>query len=96
MKAKTENSIEVFLKAAELIDSCESFAIALVVNSEGSTPRKAGARTIITHTGKIHGTIGGGPVESETHKRAVESCKSGRPDIFDFLLMLCNLRNFSG
>ena len=62
MKAKTENSTEVFVKAAELIDSSESFAIVLVISSEGSTPRKAGARAIITNTGRIYGTIVGGPV----------------------------------
>ena len=83
---KTENSIEVFLKAKELIDSSESFAIALVLNCEGSTPRKEGARAIITHTGKIYGTIGGGAVESETQSRAVESCKSKKPVIFYFEL----------
>jgi xanthine dehydrogenase accessory factor len=86
MTDKTENSIEVFLKTTELIDSCENFAIALVINSEGSTPRKAGARAIITHTGKIYGTIGGGAVESETQSRAVESCKSKKQEIFDFQL----------
>jgi len=86
MKEKTENSIEIFIKAAELIDSCENFAIALVVNSEGSTPRKAGARAIITNNGKIYGTIGGGIVESEIRRRAVESCKSRKPEIFDFEL----------
>jgi xanthine dehydrogenase accessory factor len=86
MMEKTENSVEVFLKAKELLDTCESFAIALVLNAEGSTPRKAGARAIITHTDKIFGTIGGGAVESQTMSRAIECCKSKKPDIFDFEL----------
>ncbi len=83
---KTENSAEIFIKAKELIDNGEAFAIALVLNAEGSTPRKAGARAIITHSGKIYGTIGGGAVESETQKRAIESCISKKPVIFDFQL----------
>ncbi len=86
MIEKTENSAEVFLKTKELIDNDESFAIALVLNSEGSTPRKAGARAIITRTGKIYDTIGGGAVESETLSRAVESCKSKKTFLFDFQL----------
>ncbi|MBN1974229.1 MAG: XdhC family protein [Sedimentisphaerales bacterium] len=86
MIKKNENSAEVFLKTKELIDSGENFAVALILKAEGSTPRKAGARAIITHSGRIYGTIGGGAVESETQSRAVESCKSKKPDIFDFEL----------
>ena len=84
MKDKTENSAEVFLKAKELIDNGEKFAIALVLNAEGSTPRKEGARAIITHTGKIYGTIGGGEVEAHAQKIAIESCKTNKPVIFDW------------
>jgi len=86
MNDKTENSAEIFIKANELIDSGVNFAIALVLNAEGSTPRKAGARAIITHTGKIYGTIGGGAVESQAQNLAVESCKSKKHVIFDFEL----------
>ncbi len=86
MKDKTESSVDIFLKAQELIKQGEYFAIALVLNAEGSTPRKAGAHAIITCTGKIYGTIGGGAVEAETQTQAVESCKSKKPVIFDFEL----------
>ncbi|MBN2591399.1 MAG: XdhC family protein [Sedimentisphaerales bacterium] len=86
MREKTENSVEVFVKAKELLDSGESFAIALVLNAEGSTPRKEGARAIITNTGKLFGTIGGGAIECETQRLAVESCKSKKSVIFDFEL----------
>lgn len=86
MIEKTENSVDVFLKAKELLEKNESFAIALVLNAEGSTPRKAGTRAVITHTGKIYGTIGGGAVESQAQSLAVESCKSKKHIIFDFEL----------
>ena len=86
MREKTENSLEIFVKANELIDNGETFAIALVLNAEGSTPRKEGARAIITQTGKIFGTIGGGAVECEAQCIAIESCKTKKPVIFDFEL----------
>ena len=86
MRDKTENSVEVFVKAKELIDNNESFAIALVLNANGSTPRKKGARAIITQSGKIYGTIGGGAVESQAQDLAIESCKNNKPVIFDFEL----------
>ena len=83
---KKENSLDIFQKIIELINQGLNFAFILVLNAEGSTPRKAGARAVITHTGKIYGTIGGGAVESETQSRAIESCKTKKPDIFDFEL----------
>lgn len=49
----------------------ERFAIALVLSAEGSTPRKAGTRAIIDARGEITGTIGGGLVEAEAQRRAV-------------------------
>ncbi len=86
MNDKTENSAEIFIKANELINKGENFSIALILNAEGSTPRKAGARAIITYSGKIYSTIGGGAVEVETQTRAIESCKTKKPVIFNFEL----------
>ena len=36
-------------------------------------------------TGKVFGTLGGGAVEAQTQSMAIESCKSKKPVIFDFL-----------
>ncbi|UCF16164.1 MAG: XdhC family protein [Phycisphaerales bacterium] len=70
----------------DFIDSGRSFAVALVLQAEGSTPRKAAVRAVIDETGRIQGTIGGGAVEAEAQRRAVEACRSGRPDIFEMVL----------
>ncbi|HCO92905.1 MAG TPA: hypothetical protein DIU00_02960 [Phycisphaerales bacterium] len=67
----------------EFIDSGEVFAVALVLKAEGSTPQKAGVRAIIDKTGKIHSTLGGGLVEVEAQRRAVEACRSKQPAVFD-------------
>ncbi len=83
---KAENSLDIFQQISEHLDKGQNFALVLVLNAEGSTPRKAGARAIITNTGKIYGTIGGGAVESHAQTHAIESCKSEKPDIFDFEL----------
>ncbi|MHC4751153.1 MAG: XdhC family protein [Planctomycetota bacterium] len=77
---------DIYQKAVEFIDSGSSFVVALVLKAEGSTPRKAGVRAIIDHTGTILGTLGGGLVEAETQRRAVEACKSKRPIVFDIYL----------
>jgi len=74
---------EICQKIVEFIDSGEVFAVALILKAEGSTPRKAGVRAIIQQTGKIHGTLGGGLVEAEAQRRAVEACRSKQPIVFD-------------
>ena len=50
---KKDNSPEIFQEIGEFIDSGRNFAVASVLNAEGSTPRKAGVRAIISDTGRI-------------------------------------------
>jgi xanthine dehydrogenase accessory factor len=74
----------------EFIDSGQVFAVALVLRAEDSTPRKAGVRAVIDRTGKIYGTLGGGLVEAEAQRRAVEACQSKQPVTFDMNLYGAN------
>lgn len=83
---KTDSSPEVLLKIDEFIDKGENFALALVLKAEGATPRKAGVRAVIFETGKIFGTLGGGAVEVQAQSKAIESCKSKKPILFDMQL----------
>jgi xanthine dehydrogenase accessory factor len=83
---KSDSSIDIFQKVVEFIDTGESFALATVLKAEGSTPRKAGVRAIIDQAGKIYGTLGGGAVEAQAQQRAIESCLSKKPIIFDIQL----------
>jgi xanthine dehydrogenase accessory factor len=57
-------------------------AICTVVSTTGSTPRKAGAKMIVTRCGKIYGTIGGGLLEKEVIDEALAVLKSGKAGIF--------------
>jgi xanthine dehydrogenase accessory factor len=75
--------MDICKKIVEFIDDGRSFAVTLVLKTEGSTPREAGVRAIIDETGKIWGTIGGGVVEAEAQRLAIEACRSNRPIIFD-------------
>ena len=76
---------DIFQKVVEFIDEGASFAVGLVLNAEGSTPRKAAVRVVIDETGKIWGTLGGGLVEAEAQRRAVEVCRTKQPVVFDML-----------
>ena len=55
LKAKKENKV---------------YAVASVVQTEGNTPRKAGAKMLVLADGSTHGTVGGGIVE----KQAIADC----------------------
>jgi xanthine dehydrogenase accessory factor len=83
---RDQQLMNIHAKVVGLIDSCGRFAVALVLKASGSTPQKAGVRAAVEANGKVWGTIGGGIVEAETQRRAVEACESGRPVVFDFHL----------
>ncbi len=74
---------DIFQTVVQFIDDGASFAVGLVLNAEGSTPRKAAVRAVIDETGKIRGTLGGGLVEAEAQRLAVEVCRTKQPVVFD-------------
>jgi len=76
-------SKNVYRTVVDFIDAGRSFALATILGCDGSTPRKAGVKAVIDETGRIWGTLGGGAVEAEAQRRAVEVCTSGRPIVFE-------------
>ncbi len=54
-------------------------ALATVVESAGSSPRKAGAKMLVRQDGSILGTVGGGKVELEVIAVSREVLSSGAP-----------------
>jgi xanthine dehydrogenase accessory factor len=70
----------------ELADQGRDCALAVVLETDGSTPCKVGSKAIVDGEGVLHGTIGGGLVEAETQRRAAEAISAGRPVVLDFSL----------
>ena len=66
MKAKKENKV---------------YAIATVVNTEGNTPRKSGAKMLVFADGTIHGSVGGGIVEKQTIADCLAAMKTGQTQL---------------
>jgi len=54
---------DIFAKVEELKRSGKNGALCIVIETSGSTPRKAGSKMLVTETGETFGTIGGGSVE---------------------------------
>lgn len=61
-------------------------ALATIVSSKGSTPRKAGAKILVQRDGRIIGTIGGGCVEGEVRREALNMLDKRKAGLFKFRL----------
>jgi xanthine dehydrogenase accessory factor len=77
---------ETFRAIRDLIDRHRPFVLATVLDSTGSTPVKTGARAVIVEGRVVAGTVGGGAVEAEAERRAVEALASRQLDLFQFHL----------
>jgi xanthine dehydrogenase accessory factor len=75
--------LEAALRAEE---QGEPAALVTVIATEGSTPRKAGAKMLVYPDGRVVGTIGGGCLEAEMTWRARQAIEARRPQVADFEL----------
>jgi xanthine dehydrogenase accessory factor len=62
----------------------KSIALATVVQTWGSSPRRAGAKMAITPDGKITGSVSGGCVEGAVYEKGVDVLKSNQPQLLHF------------
>jgi len=77
---------DIHQAVVEFAASGRDFALAVILKDAGSTPRKAATKALIEASGSIRGTIGGGAIEGETQRRAVEAIRAQRPLVFDLVL----------
>ncbi|NUM53593.1 MAG: XdhC family protein [Candidatus Hydrogenedentes bacterium] len=78
--------MQLYRRAITLIEGREPFALAIVVRASGSTPQKAGAKALFERDGAVHGTLGGGCLEAEARKRALDALDTGASFVFDLNL----------
>jgi xanthine dehydrogenase accessory factor len=62
----------------------KSIALATVIQTWGSSPRRAGAKMALTPDGKITGSVSGGCVEGAVYEIGVVVLKSNRPQLLHF------------
>ncbi|MGQ9616860.1 MAG: XdhC family protein [Spirochaetota bacterium] len=67
----------VFRRIADLIREGKQFAVATIIDVEGSSPRLSGTRMLIFPEGKVEGTIGGGALEKRVLEDALRLMKEG-------------------
>lgn len=64
--------------------SGERVALATVVRTVGSSPRRVGAKMAVTETGRVVGSVSGGCVEGAVTEEALEVIRSGEPRLLHF------------
>jgi len=62
----------------------ESIALATVIQTWGSSPRREGAKMALTPDGKITGSVSGGCVEGAVFEAGVETLKTNQPQLLHF------------
>lgn len=66
------------------LEEGESIALATVVQTWGSSPRKAGSRMALTASGRITGSVSGGCVENAVVEAGIETLKTRRSQLLHF------------
>lgn len=77
----------MYPQVKQLIEDGETVAIATIVSTLGSTPREVGAKMVITASGEILGTVGGGCGEAEVRREAVQVIRTRRQSMVKVELM---------
>jgi xanthine dehydrogenase accessory factor len=85
---------DIYRTLAEITGKGKQAALATVVRTKGSTPRKPGAKMIIMGDGSIIGTLGGGGLEKKVIEESLETLKEGKAKLTslaleDSLDMMC-------
>ncbi|MEO0496892.1 MAG: XdhC family protein [Pseudomonadota bacterium] len=70
--------------AQDWIDAGRQVAVATVVSTWGSAPRKTGSHLIIDDQGRFEGSVSGGCVEGAVIAEALEIIESGEPKLLSF------------
>ena len=77
---------EIFSTLASAAAVGESVALGILTRVSGSSPQKSGAKAVFHADGKITGTLGGGCLEAEAQRLALNALKTGKPEIFELVL----------
>jgi xanthine dehydrogenase accessory factor len=80
------HDLELYEEIVRLTRGGEPFALATVVETGGSSPRKPGAKMLVRSDGTTAGTVGGGRVEKETIDAAVQSLETRKTILLPFEL----------
>ena len=76
----------IFQSLADAAHHGESVALGIITGAKGSSPQKLGAKALFFPDRKIKGTLGGGCLEAEAQRMALQSLRDGKPQTFELVL----------
>lgn len=79
-----QETARVFEDMARLLDAGEACALATLVQLEGSSYRRPGAKLLIRADGTMTGNVSGGCLENDLRERAQAVLKSGRCELVHY------------
>jgi xanthine dehydrogenase accessory factor len=71
------NYMNLMRRLSGHLDAGTAVALVTVVSTDGSVPREVGAKMLVFEDGSIEGTVGGGALEAEAIRAAVDALKAG-------------------
>ncbi len=71
----------------QILAKGEAAALATIIATRGSTPRKAGTKMLVLPTGAVHGTVGGGCIEADIRRAALQAITDGKSTTGTFTLL---------
>lgn len=80
------DELDLYAELLRLKRSGRAGGLATIVESSGSSPRKAGAKLLLRDDGSLLGSVGGGRLEEETLQAARQALAEGRPRTLPFSL----------
>jgi len=81
------SDLQIYKEITEIINSRREAAMVTVIAASHSTPRGTATKMLVKPDGSITGTIGGGAVELEVIKTAIETIKTGKAQKHQFNLI---------
>ena len=81
------SDLQIYKEITEIINSRREAALVTVIAASFSTPRETATKMLVKPDGSITGTIGGGAVEAEVIKTAIEIIKTGKAQKHQFKLI---------
>lgn len=78
--------LNIYRQLIEIADRGERCALATLVATSGSSPQNTGAKLIILPDGRLTGTVGGGCMEAETRRVALDCLRKDSHRLFDLRL----------
>ncbi len=76
--------LDIYQELTNALMRGERAVLATIISVKGSSPRKTGTKMLVKQDGTFVSTIGGGGIELQVQKKAMEIMKTGEAEIMNF------------